>query len=66
MIRRSRSKGRRWFLLFLLIPFIVLLWPPFYNTYDPTLFGIPFFYWYQILWIFITALLILIAYFIEE
>jgi len=64
MIRRSASKERRWFLLLLLIPFVALLWPSFYNTYDPAFFGIPFFYWYQILWIILTALVTMLVYFV--
>ena len=64
MIRRSASKERRWFLLLLLIPFVALLWPSFYNTYDPAFLGIPFFYWYQMLWIIFTALLTMIVYFV--
>jgi hypothetical protein len=36
--------------LFLVLPFIGLLWVPFYNRVDPTLMGVPFFYWYQGLW----------------
>ena len=63
MNSRSVSKQRRWFLLLLLIPFIALLRTPFYNSYDPMLFNIPFFYWYQVLWIVLTALLIMIVYF---
>jgi hypothetical protein len=46
----------------LLIPFIGLLWVPFYNQPLPALFGFPFFYWYQLLWVFVTALLIWIVY----
>lgn len=64
MIRRQTSKERRWFLLLLLIPFMSLLWPPLYNRYDPTFLGLPFFYWYQMLWIGLTALLTLIVYYI--
>jgi len=30
----------------LLLPFIGLLWVPFYNSASPSLFGFPFFYWY--------------------
>jgi len=57
MITR-RERGRRsWLLLFLLVPFIALLWPPFYNYYQPEFIGIPFFYWFQLLWIIITAIL---------
>jgi len=66
MIRRRTSKGRGWFLLLLFIPFIALLWPPFYNTYEPTIFDIPFFYWYQMLWIILTAILTIIVYLLES
>jgi Protein of unknown function (DUF3311) len=48
--------------LLLLVPFIALLWVPFYNSIDPVLLGFPFFYWYQFLWIPITSLLIYIVY----
>jgi len=34
------------------------LWVPFYNRLDPKLFGIPFFYWYQFLWVLLTSLVI--------
>ncbi len=46
-----------WHLL-LLVPFVALLWVPFYNSLEPVLWGIPFFYWYQFLWVFITSGLI--------
>jgi len=39
--------------LCLVIPFVALLWVPFYNRLAPELFGIPFFYWYQTLWTFL-------------
>ena len=42
----------------LLLPFIGLLWVPFYNRELPSFFGFPFFYWYQLLWVPITAGLI--------
>ena len=49
--------------LLLLLPFIGLLWVPFYNSDAlPALFGFPFFYWYQLLWVPITALLIWLVY----
>ena len=51
----------RWLLL--VLPFIGLLWVPFYNTDAlPALFGFPFFYWYQLLWVPITAFLIWLVY----
>ena len=43
--------------LLLLLPFVGLLWVPFYNARDPELLGFPFFYWYQLAWVPVTALL---------
>ncbi|GGC90271.1 hypothetical protein GCM10011396_41840 [Undibacterium terreum] len=48
--------------LLLALPFIGLLWIPFYNQELPTLFGFPFFYWYQFAWVPLTALIIWIVY----
>lgn len=48
---------RRWLPLILLIPFVALLWPPFYNRVEPTILGFPFFYVWQFAWIAITAVL---------
>ena len=47
--------------LLLLLPFIGLLWIPFFNQTEPSLFGFPFFYWYQLAWVPITALLTFIV-----
>jgi hypothetical protein len=41
---------RSWYVL-LVIPLIGVLIPTFYNRLEPELLGIPFFYWYQMLWI---------------
>ena len=49
--------------IFLVIPYVALLWTPFYNRLEPTFFGIPFFYWFQIMWAPITALMIVPVYF---
>ncbi|MGI4846723.1 MAG: DUF3311 domain-containing protein [Janthinobacterium lividum] len=48
--------------ILLILPFIGLLWVPFYNMELPALFGFPFFYWYQFAWVFLTALIIWIVY----
>jgi hypothetical protein len=63
MASRSEKKGRRWLLLLLLIPFIFVFWPPFYNAREPVVAGFPFFYWFQLLWIVITAIITAIVYF---
>ena len=48
-------------LLLLLIPCVLALWVPLFNREAPPLFGIPFFYWFQLLLIPVSALLILVA-----
>jgi hypothetical protein len=47
--------------LLLLLPFIGLLWVPFFNQATPELFGFPFFYWYQIAWVPVTSFLTFIV-----
>lgn len=44
--------------LLLIAPCIVALLAPFYNSLTPEIFGIPFFYWFQILLIPVSALTI--------
>jgi hypothetical protein len=46
----------------LLVPYVGLLWVPFYNTRTPELWGFPFFYWYQLIWVPITAALTWLVY----
>lgn len=41
----------------LLIPLIALLWVTSYAKETPRLGGIPFFFWYQFVWVFITSAL---------
>lgn len=53
--KTSRSK-KAWYWL-LLVPFIGTCIPSFYASATPELWGFPFFYWYQILWIFISSAL---------
>lgn len=43
-------------LLLLLAPCLLALWAPLYNMESPTGFGIPFFYWFQLLLIPVSAL----------
>jgi membrane protein implicated in regulation of membrane protease activity len=44
------------------ISIVVPLWVPSYAKAEPTLWGFPFFYWYQLLWVFIVAGLLSLAY----
>lgn len=54
---------KSWWYILLIIPFIATLWVPFYASEDPTFYGIPYFYWYQFLWVAISAVLTGIVYF---
>jgi hypothetical protein len=48
---------RGWYAL-LILPFVGTLLPPLYNRALPALFGMPFFYWYQLAWVLVTAALL--------
>ena len=55
-----RSPNPIW--LILLLPYIALLWGPFYNFTEVNVLGFPFFYWYQFMWVPLTSLLIYVVY----
>jgi hypothetical protein len=57
----KRRKWSWWYLLFV-VQFLVALWPPFYNKAEPTLFGIPFFYWFQLAWVLVSAVFTAVVY----
>jgi Protein of unknown function (DUF3311) len=44
----ERSSERSPVVWLLVVPVVLVLWPPLFNKISPTLFGIPFFYWYQL------------------
>jgi hypothetical protein len=54
-----------WYLL-LLIQFIPALWVPFYNHAEPAVAGIPFFYWFQLALILVSAVVTAVVYFATE
>lgn len=64
-IRGVRRGVRRWVLLLLIVPFIGTLWVSTFASVTPELWGIPFFYWYQFLWIGISAAITIIVYIVE-
>lgn len=55
-----------WARLLLLIPFVAMLWVSSYNVAEPMIAGIPFFYWYQLLWVLIGAVIIGFVYLMER
>jgi hypothetical protein len=48
--------------LLLAIPCAALAIVPLYSHENPHLWGFPFFYWYQIMWVLITPVLTAVAY----
>ena len=64
-LRGRQGEGSWWYLL-LIVQFVAVLWPAFYNRVEPTLAGMPFFYWYQLAWVLIGAVLTAIVYFVTE
>ncbi len=48
--------------VYLIIPCVVALAAPLYNFIEPTLFGFPFFFWFQLLLIPCSAAFIYLAY----
>ncbi len=41
--------------ILLAIPVLALMIVPIYASEDPHLWGFPFFYWYQFLWVFLAS-----------
>jgi len=63
--KKTVSRFRYWPRLLFLIPFIAVLWVPFYNAVEPQLGGVPLFYWYQLAWILLGAAVVLLVHLIE-
>ncbi|RXS95016.1 DUF3311 domain-containing protein [Silvibacterium dinghuense] len=60
-----RKRFSPWYLL-LLLPLAGLLFPALYSRATPELFGFPFFYWYQVAWVLLTAAITVIVYLAEQ
>ena len=55
-----------WSRVLLIIPFIAVLWVPFYDRVQPSVAGFPFFYWYQLLWVVLSVGVIGVVYLLEH
>jgi hypothetical protein len=58
----GRRKRQRGLLLLLVLPYVGLCFPQLYVRATPTLFGFPFFYWYQFAWVLLTSWILLVFY----
>ena len=47
--------------LLLLVPCVIAVWVPLFNSAGPEILGIPFFYWFQLLLVPVSALAIFAA-----
>jgi hypothetical protein len=45
----------------ILLPIIAVFWVPWFNRLTPEVLGFPFFYWYQLVWVVLTAALLTVA-----
>ncbi|MBI3677973.1 MAG: DUF3311 domain-containing protein [Proteobacteria bacterium] len=61
----EKPRRRRAIYLLLLVPIVATLWVPIYNRLDPEIAGIPFFYWYQLVWVPLAALFLYVVYRVE-
>jgi len=64
--KRTRRQAKKGWYVLLLLQFVLALCVPFYNKVDSLLAGIPFFYWYQLLIVLVSAALTAIVYFATE
>jgi hypothetical protein len=60
-VTRRHDYNKQWYWL-LLVPLLGVLITPIYNSADPELIGIPFFYWYQMVWIVGSVICTLVVY----
>ena len=57
------TKTRRsWWRILLVLPYLGLLFPRWYAHATPTLWGFPFFYWYQFAWVILASILMFVVY----
>lgn len=60
----TRRTSGLWILVILVLipPVVVPLWVPLYNKTDPTLWGFPFFFWFQFALIVVSAVMTVLVY----
>ncbi|HVW53356.1 MAG: DUF3311 domain-containing protein [Burkholderiales bacterium] len=58
----ANRAAKRWLWL-LVIPWIAMIWVPSYNKVEPQVAGFPFFYWYQLFWVLVSAVITAVVYF---
>ena len=59
---KPSERARNWWKALLVIPYLALCFPILYARSTPTLFGFPFFYWYQFVWVILSSALMGLVY----
>lgn len=58
----TTPRKRTFWVLLLAIVCLVALWVPLYDRAEPSVAGIPFFYWFQFVWIVVSCIVTALAY----
>ena len=66
MDQQPHQSGWSWWYLLLLVLVVLTLWVPLYKKVEPTLGGMPFFYWFQLALVVVGAILTGVVYFALE
>jgi hypothetical protein len=61
-VDNNRQRSWSWWYLLLLLQFVPALWVPFYNSVEPTFAGMPFFYWFQLALVLVSAAVTAVVY----
>ncbi len=59
----TRRRPLQWLIA---VPTVLALLVPFYNRTDPTLFGLPFFYWFQLACILLMIVVVALVYLLTK
>jgi hypothetical protein len=65
MRQNPRPRASIWRVL-LIVPIVAVLAVGWFNRTEPSLWGFPFFYWYQMLWVILCSAFVGIIFFIED
>ena len=60
--QQPTARSSKWWLMPLILPYLGLVFPGMYARSTPSLFGFPFFYWYQFLWVILTSTILALVY----
>lgn len=63
----SRKSFRIWFIILMSVPFLMLIFPIFSigNKVEPFIIGLPFNFFWVVLWICISFILLIVFYFVD-